>query len=105
MSHHSPPLRRLGRVLVLASAVLAATGLLVIPAAAAPSANTASKIDKSLTAELNTDGSADFYVEFADRADLSAASSIVDWNGARRSSPPSSARRTPARATFASSWT
>ena len=77
---HQPPLRRLGRALVLASAVLAATGLLVIPAAAQPSTNGSSKIEKSLAAELDTEGSADFYVEFAEQADLSTASVIADWN-------------------------
>ena len=64
----------------MASAVLAATGLLVIPAAAQPSTNGGSKIEKSLAAELNTEGSADFYVEFAEQADLSTASVIADWN-------------------------
>ena len=53
MSH--TPLRRLGRALVLVSAVLAATGLLVIPAAAQPSTNSGSKIEKSLAAELDAE--------------------------------------------------
>jgi subtilisin family serine protease len=77
---HQRPLRRLGRALVLASAVLAATGLLVIPAAAQPSTNGGSKIEKSLAAELSTEGSADFYVEFAEQADLSTAAVLADWN-------------------------
>jgi len=77
---HQPPLRRLGRLLGLVSAVLAAIGLLVIPAAAQPSTTSANKIEKSVAAELNTEGNADFYVEFAEQADLSAASAIADWN-------------------------
>jgi len=60
--------------------VLAAIGLLVIPAEAQPSQSGSSKIENSLAAELNTEGSADFYVEFAEQADLSAASAIADWN-------------------------
>jgi hypothetical protein len=60
--------------------VLAATGLLVIPAAAQPSTNAGSKIEKSLATELSVDGSADFYVEFAEQADLSTASRIADWD-------------------------
>src|SRR5829696_736837 len=79
VSHH-PPLRRLGRALVLASAVLAATGLLAIPAAAQPSTNGGGKIEKSLAAELAAEESADFYVEFAEQADLSTASGIADWD-------------------------
>src|SRR5829696_881037 len=80
MSYQPLLLRRLGRALGLASAVLAAIGLLVIPAEAQPSQSGSSKIENSLAAELNTEGSADFYVEFAEQADLSAASAIADWN-------------------------
>jgi subtilisin family serine protease len=65
----------------LVSVLLALTGLLVIPAAAAqPSTNGGSKIEKSLATELGAEGSADFYVEFAEQADLSTASVIADWN-------------------------
>ncbi len=82
MSHHQP-LRLLGRALVLVSALLAATALLVIPAAAAPAghpaATGAAKIEQSLATALAA-GSADFYVEFAERADLSAAAEIADWD-------------------------
>ena len=77
---HQPPFRRLGRALVLVSAMLAAIGLLVIPAAAQPSANGSGKIEKSLAAALDAKGSADFYVEFSDQADLSAAAAIADWD-------------------------
>ena len=80
MSQHQP-LRRLGRALVLVSAMLAAIGLLVIPAAAQPAApDSGSKIEKSLAAQLDAKGSADFYVEFKEQADLSAAATIADWD-------------------------
>ena len=75
---HTPPLRRPGRILGLLSAVLAAIGMLAVPAAAAPSPD-AGKIEASVASALNT-GSTDFYVEFAEQADLSAASAITDWN-------------------------
>ncbi|HEY3261917.1 MAG TPA: carboxypeptidase regulatory-like domain-containing protein [Pseudonocardiaceae bacterium] len=74
------PLRRAGRPLGLVSAVLAALGLLVAPAAAQPSTTGANKIETSVATELRNRGRADFYVEFAERADLSAASTIADWN-------------------------
>lgn len=81
MSHH-PPLRLLGRALVLVSALLAATALLVIPAAAAPAgqpaANAAAKIEPALAGAL-AKGSVDFYVEFSERADLRAAAEVADW--------------------------
>ena len=77
---HQPQLRRLGRTRVLVAAVLAALPLLVVPAAAQPSKIDSGKFEKSLAAELDTKGSADFYVEFAERADLSAASAIADWD-------------------------
>ncbi len=60
--------------------MLAAIWLLAIPAAAQPSTNVVGKIENSLAGELTTKGSADFYVEFADHADVSAASAIADWN-------------------------
>ena len=37
------------------------------------------KVDADLTVALDTKGSADFYIDFADHADLAAASSITDW--------------------------
>ena len=37
------------------------------------------KVDADLTVALDTKGSADFYVDFTDHADLAAASSITDW--------------------------
>ncbi len=37
------------------------------------------KVDAELAAALDTKGSADFYIDFADHADLAAASSILDW--------------------------
>lgn len=38
-----------------------------------------SKIDSDLASSLDDKGSADFYVDFADQADLSAAAEISDW--------------------------
>ena len=37
------------------------------------------KVDADLAVALDTKGSADFYIDFADHADLAAASSIADW--------------------------
>ena len=37
------------------------------------------KVDADLAVALDTKGSADFYIDFADHADLAAASSITDW--------------------------
>jgi subtilisin family serine protease len=54
--------------------------LLVLPAAAQTSNVDGGKIEQSLAVALDTKGSADFYVEFAERADLSAASAIPDWD-------------------------
>src|SRR5688572_11502763 len=75
---HTPPLRRLGRSLGLMSAVLAAIGLVAVPAAAQPSTG-AHKIEASVASTLDAKGSTDFYVEFSQRADLGAASQIEDW--------------------------
>ena len=77
---HQPQLRRLGRARVLLAAVLVTLPLLVVPAAAQPSKIDGGKIEHSLAVELDSSGSADFYVEFAERADLSAASAIADWD-------------------------
>jgi Subtilase family/Malectin domain/Carboxypeptidase regulatory-like domain/Viral BACON domain len=77
---HQPQRRGLGRARFLVAAVLAALPLLVVPAAAQPSKIDGGKFEKSLAVELDTKGSADFYVEFAERADLSAASAIADWD-------------------------
>ena len=77
---HTPPLRRSGRILGLISAVLAAAGMLAVPAAAAPPTDASSKIEASVASTLSTVGSTDFWVDFAEQADLSAASAITDWN-------------------------
>jgi len=37
------------------------------------------KIESNLAASLDDKGSGDFYVDFTDRADLSAAAGITDW--------------------------
>ena len=37
------------------------------------------KVDADLAVALDTKGSADFYIDFADHADLAAASSMADW--------------------------
>jgi subtilisin family serine protease len=78
---HQPSLRRLGRLLGLLSAVLAAIGLMATPATAGPSAPSgSSKIESTLAGTFGTQDTADFYVEFSERADLRAASQIQDWN-------------------------
>ncbi|MCK0112591.1 cell wall-binding repeat-containing protein [Ornithinimicrobium sp. F0845] len=80
----NPPLaRRLLASLAGASLVLGgglvAHGSGTAPAPAAdPSGG--DRVDSSVLAELQTDGAADFWIYFADRADLSAASSIEDWD-------------------------
>ena len=56
---------------------LAALGLLVAPATAQVSS---SKIEPVVASALPAYGSTDFFVEFAERADLTAASAIADWN-------------------------
>ncbi|HEY0639389.1 MAG TPA: carboxypeptidase regulatory-like domain-containing protein [Pseudonocardiaceae bacterium] len=60
------------------SAVLAAIGLVAVPATAQPSTG-AHKIEASVASTLDAKGSTDFYVEFSQRADLGAASQIEDW--------------------------
>ncbi len=75
---YKPPLRRLGRYLGLVSVVLAALGLLAAPATAQPSTSS-NKIEASVASILDAKGSTDFYVEFSQQADLSAASGIADW--------------------------
>jgi subtilisin family serine protease len=75
-----PMLRRAGRILGLLSAVLAAIGLMAAPATAAQPSPGANKIETSLASTLSAKGATDFYVEFAERADLSGAAAIKDWN-------------------------
>jgi len=65
------------RLLGLFSVALAALGLLVAPATAQVSS---SKIEPAVASALQAYGSTDFFVEFAERADLTAASAIADWN-------------------------
>src|SRR5262245_4145950 len=77
---HQPQLRRLGRARVLVAALFVTLPLLVVPAAAQPSQVGGGKIEHSLAVALDSKGSADFWIEFADRADLSAASKLADWD-------------------------
>ncbi|MFG1779971.1 S8 family serine peptidase [Micromonospora sp. NPDC049048] len=75
-----PPTRRLARSLVSAGAaiVLAATGLAATGAGAqaAPS----DKIRPELTSALQGKTEGDFWIRFKDRADLSKAAAIKDWD-------------------------
>ncbi|MFG1888676.1 S8 family serine peptidase [Micromonospora sp. NPDC049051] len=75
-----PPTRRLARSLVSAGAaiVLAATGLAATGAGAqaAPS----DKIRPELTNALQGKTEGDFWIRFKDRADLSKAAAIKDWD-------------------------
>ena len=71
--------RRPGRLFGLLSAMLAVVGMLASPASAQPANGTAAPIDAAVTADLNADGSADFWVVLSGKADLSAASQIKDW--------------------------
>ncbi|HZB47669.1 MAG TPA: carboxypeptidase regulatory-like domain-containing protein, partial [Mycobacteriales bacterium] len=76
--------------------MLAAIGLLVIPAAAQPAdepAGTTAKIEQSLASTLAAEGSADFYVEFREQADLGAAAEVADW-GRRGQAVVDALRRT-----------
>ena len=67
-------------MLGLLSAVLAALGVLAAPASAQqPASDPASKIEGALTAALDSKGSTDFMVYFADQADVSGAMEIKDW--------------------------
>jgi subtilisin family serine protease len=59
--------------------VLAAVGLLAIPAAGQPADNAASKIEGALAASLAARGSAEFIVYFKDQADTSFAKEITGW--------------------------
>jgi subtilisin family serine protease len=67
------------RFLGLLSAILTTIGLCAATASAQP-ASTAGKIDPAVAAALQAQGSAEFFVYFSERADLSAASAITDWN-------------------------
>ena len=66
--------------------VLAAIGLAVSPAGAQPAdpatgpAAVAAKADATVATQLREQGRADFFVRFAERADLDAAASVKDWN-------------------------
>src|SRR4051812_41219705 len=87
MSHQRR--RGIARSLVsaLAAVAVVATGLAASGAAAqaapadpaAPPAP-ASKIKPDLLSKLDTKDAADFWVRFTDKADLSQASAITDWN-------------------------
>src|SRR5215204_2715566 len=74
-----PPLRRSGRALGLLTALLAVIGLTVTPAMAEPP-NGSNKIEAQLAETFDVKSAVDFYVEFAEQADLSAAAGIEDWN-------------------------
>jgi subtilisin family serine protease len=76
---HTAPLRRRGRLIGLLSVLLAAIGLTATPVTARPSPGI-NKIEAQLAGTLEATGSADFFVEFAEQADLSAAYAIKDWN-------------------------
>src|SRR5262245_16370037 len=75
-----PQCRGLGRARVLVAALVGTLPLLVVPAAAQPSQVGGGKIEHSLAVALDSKGSADFWIAFADRADLSAASKLADWD-------------------------
>jgi subtilisin family serine protease len=64
--------------LCLFASFLMLLGALVTPAAAEPAATT-DKIEPAVLAALDSKDSTDFWVMFADRADLSSASRITDW--------------------------
>jgi subtilisin family serine protease len=66
------------RLIGLLSVVLTALGLCA--GLAAQPASAADKIEPALANALQTQGGADFFVRFSERADLSAASKISDWN-------------------------
>ena len=91
-----PPFRRnrSGRLLGLVTLLLAGSLVVAAPAmagppgtgrpAAAPEKSDQpspddGKIESSLAASLDDKVSGDFYVDFTDRADLSAAAGITDW--------------------------
>ncbi|HEY0638232.1 MAG TPA: S8 family serine peptidase [Pseudonocardiaceae bacterium] len=68
------------RLLGTAATVLAAVGLLAAPATATPGAAAVpGKIEPAVTAALQAGGSTDFFVNFAERADLGPASKLTDW--------------------------
>ncbi len=78
----SPRPRRWGRLLGLTAVALAVIGLNAAPASAqdrVPAAAPTAAIEQAVLGQLQASGSADFYVQFAERADLAAASSITDW--------------------------
>ncbi|WP_197523026.1 carboxypeptidase regulatory-like domain-containing protein [Actinokineospora pegani] len=64
----------------MTTAVLALLGSLTTPAAAAPGGAPPDKIDERVAAALDTKDSADFWVSFTERADLSGPSRVADWN-------------------------
>ena len=76
----SPTPRRWWRLLGLLSAVLAAIGLGVTPAGGQPAGTGADKIEAAVAGALQAQGRADFFVRFAERADLDAAAAIKDWD-------------------------
>src|SRR5215207_2716396 len=74
------PLRQTGRLLGLLSALLAAIGLMATPATARQPSTDESKIEAQLADTFEIKNVADFFIEFAEEADLSAAAEIDDWN-------------------------
>src|SRR5690606_12243 len=94
-----PVSRRRGmRLAVLAATVtlLAAGGTTPASARTAPpEPSDAGTIAPQLARELATDGEADFWIRFAPRADLAAASRIEDWD--RRGAEVARLLREPAR--------
>ncbi|USQ77398.1 cell wall-binding repeat-containing protein [Ornithinimicrobium cryptoxanthini] len=83
MSHRSGSVRRLlaglaGASLVLGGALSAQGGAAGPPPTAAGLAPD-ERVDAAVTAELERDGTADFWVYFPERPDLSPAAAIEDW--------------------------
>lgn len=84
MPHRSGSIRRLlaglaGASLVLGGALSAQGGAAPPPTAAGHSPSVDDRVDAAVTAELERDGTADFWVYFPERPDLSPAAAMQDW--------------------------
>ena len=80
-----PSRRRGARTLVSAGlATILAAGLVALgsptPSAAAPTASKEDKVRPELASQLKAKSGADFWIRFAAKTDLSAASAIKDWD-------------------------